>query len=106
MDRIETYDTVSQAVEGLRKQGYTEDFNIAGNCLECAAREIKLLHDEFKVDKLFRFEGMTDPGDEAAVYAISSHKHDHKGILVSAYGIYADEVTEELVKALYIDPNK
>ncbi len=29
------YDTVSAAVNGLKKRGYTLDFNLAENCLIC-----------------------------------------------------------------------
>jgi nicotinamide mononucleotide (NMN) deamidase PncC len=59
-----------------------------------------LFPEEFVVDKHYRFEGNTDPGDEAVVYAISSEKHQVKGTLINAYGIYSDPVSDEMVKAL------
>jgi len=96
-------DTLSQTIEQLRKEGYTLDFNIQGNALLCSNGRHKVLHDEFVIDKVFRFEGMTDPADEATLYAISSEKHDIKGILVNGAGIYSDDVTDEMLRALRIE---
>lgn len=51
---------------------------------------------------MYRYEGMTDPGDQSILYAISSEKYALKGVLVNAYGIYADPVTAEMEKKLTI----
>ncbi|AKQ46474.1 phosphoribosylpyrophosphate synthetase [Rufibacter radiotolerans] len=92
--------SVSEVLNHLKAEGYTEDFNLSDNCLVCHGNSLQLFPEEFVVDKHYRFEGNTDPGDEAVVYAISSEKHHLKGILVNAYGIYSDSATDELVKAL------
>lgn len=84
------FDTLSQAMNVLRDEGYVEDFNLKQNCLECRNGEYKVFHDEFKVDEYYRFEGMSDPGDSRILYAISSDKHKLKGQLVNGYGIYSD----------------
>jgi hypothetical protein len=91
-------DTLTAAIDALRKDGYTEDFNLKENCLECGA--LAVFHDEFHVDKYFRFEGETDPADEAVLYAISSEKHGIKGLLVNAYGMYSDPVADEIMAKL------
>jgi len=93
-----TYNTVSEAVEGLHQRGYTEDFSLASNHLSCAARNLKLAPEEFEVDETHRFEGETDPADEAVVYGISSK--NLKGVMVNAYGTYAESASAELVKKL------
>ena len=56
--------------------------------------------EEFVVDKHYRFEGASDPADEAIVYAISSTTHNVKGILVNGYGTSSDQLTEGLIDAL------
>jgi hypothetical protein len=56
------------------------------------------------VDKHYRFEGMSDPGDEAVVYAISSPRHGVKGTLVNGYGISSEALSAEMVKALQENP--
>ncbi|MEO6902709.1 MAG: cupin domain-containing protein [Bacteroidia bacterium] len=66
---------------------------------------MKLSSDEFVVDKHYRFEGLSDPADEAIVYAISSTKGNIKGTLVNGYGIYSESVTNEMLQALKENPH-
>lgn len=93
-------DTVSQVMEALRQQGYVEDFNMMETCLECREGHFKVFHNEFVIDKVYRFEGESDPADEATVYAISSPKYGIKGVLVNGAGIYTDSITDEMLEAL------
>jgi len=92
--------TVTEVLAKLKADGYTVDFNLHDNCLVCHENALTLHPEEFVVDQHYRFEGPTDPGDEAIVYAISSTKHDVKGTLVNGYGIYSDAMTDEMVNAL------
>ena len=100
---MENYNSLLEALDGLKAQGYTEDFNLKQNCLECGAGKYQLLHDEFHVDQVYRFESnSSDPDEESVLYAISSEKHELKGILLSSFGIYADPVAEEMLAKLKI----
>ena len=92
-----SYDTVTAAVTELRKRGYVKDFNLEVNYLRC--EDEKFHPEDFEIVEIYRFEGNTDPADEAVVYAIES-KNGDKGILVSGYGISADEMSSEMVKKL------
>ena len=56
----ESYGTLSQTINGLKKEGYTMDFNIQEDHL---ADRI-LSPDDFEIDKVFRFEGETNPEDQ------------------------------------------
>lgn len=94
--------TLSETMNELRKEGYTEDFNLQQNCLECRNGEFKVFADEFKVDKFFRFEGASNPSDSSILYAVSSDRKDVKGVLVNAYGIYSEPVTDEMMEKLKI----
>jgi len=94
------FDTLSEAMNALRKEGYVEDFNLKQNCLECRNGAYKVFHDEFEIDEFFRFEGMSDPGDSSILYAISSHKYKLKGQLVNGYGIYSEDITDEMLAKL------
>lgn len=98
---MEAYQTLSEAIAALRVQGYTEDFNLKQNCIACRNEEFQLLHDEFEVDQVFRFEDNTDPSDQAILYAISSTDKQLKGVLVNGYGIYSDAVTNEMAAKLH-----
>jgi len=96
----EQYDTMLQAIEALRKQGYTEDFNLQANCLDCRDNTMQLEPHEFEIDKVFRFYGPSDVDDESILYAISSEKFQLKGILVNGYGVSADPLTAAMVRKL------
>jgi hypothetical protein len=61
-----------------------------------------LTPDQFHVDQLHRFEGMTSPDDSAILFAISSSQ-GVKGLLVDAYGMYADALSPTMIKKLTID---
>ena len=97
---MENYETLSEAITALKNQGYTEDLNLKENCLECIAGHTKILPHEFTIDKSFRFDVDEDPSDQAVVYAISSDKHSIKGILVNGYGLYSDDVANEMLEKL------
>ena len=92
--------TLSEVLNNLREEGYTTDFNLAANCLVCGHNMLEIHPDDFIVDRHFRFEGMSDPDDEAVVYAISSEKHGLKGVVVNGYGLYSDHATNEMMKKL------
>jgi hypothetical protein len=94
-----SYDTLSEAVNGLKQRGYTIDFNIESDVLVCRKTPLSLSPNEFEITEVYRFEGNTDPADEAIVYAIES-KHGQKGILVNGYGPDSDPVGDALVKKL------
>ena len=99
---MEEMTTMTEVINGLRKNGYVEDFNLQQNSLLCSSNHYSVFHDEFVIDQVYRFEGDSDPGDEATVYAISSPKYDIKGILVNGAGIYTDEMTDEMLESLKI----
>lgn len=91
-------DTLSMTLDKLKEEGYTEDFNLLADCIECKGKRLE--PGQFVIDKVYRFEGKSDPADESVLYAISSLDNSVKGTLVNGYGIYSDEATTEMIKAL------
>lgn len=96
----ESYGTLSETINGLKKEGYTHDFNIRTDYIICSQTNVKLSPDDFEIDKVYRFEGVSNPDDESVLYAISSTKPGVKGVLVNGYGISADEATDRLITKL------
>jgi hypothetical protein len=96
MDII-NYDTVTEAVEGLRRRGFYVDFNLSENCIVCDNGKFDV--NDFEIVECYRFEGDTDPSDEAVVYAIQSI-NGVKGVLVNGYGISAEALSDEMAKKL------
>jgi len=97
---METYDTVTAALTGLKAKGYTLDFNIAFDKLMCSNNEVCLNPDEFEITEVYRFEGDTNPSDEDVVYAVASLDNTIKGTLTSAFGMYADTISTEMLRKI------
>lgn len=89
------YDTVASAIEKLRAQGFTIDFNLEENAISSPNNSYNA--DDFEVMDAYRYEGDSDPGDEACVYAIQS-KDGEKGILVAGYGPSAVSISADMLK--------
>jgi hypothetical protein len=96
---MHNYDTVSEAVNDLRKRGYTEDFNLGIDALTC--KGVKCDPEDFDITEIYRFEGNTDPADEAIVFAIESPKNNIKGVLVNGYGISSDALSSAMIKKFH-----
>lgn len=91
------YATVLEAIKQLRDGGFMVDFNIEGNFLSANSSQYHI--DDFEIVEIYRYEGDTNPDEEATVYGIQS-KDGVKGILVTSYGMYIDDVSEELLQKL------
>lgn len=97
-----TYDTMTEAINGLKKRGYTVDFNIAFDRIICSDNKHILEPADFEITEMHRFEGFTNPADEDVLYAVESKKGNIKGIITSAFGPYADNVSAEMISKLSI----
>jgi hypothetical protein len=96
------YDTITEALAGLKQRGFALDFNLAENCLICQGNRFDV--NDFEISEWYRFEGDTDPSDEAVVYAVESN-NGVKGVLVTGYGISAEGMSAELAQKLRLDRN-
>ena len=83
-------ETVSDALTLLASEGYTEDFNLVGAAAVCPA--CGHAHDlgVLGIERQFRFEGPSDPADEAIVLGLRCPRCGARGVLVSAFGPDAD----------------
>jgi hypothetical protein len=98
---MKSYNSVTEAINDLRKRGYTEDFNLQAHCVECASKQVQWDPENFNIDEYYRFEGMSNTDDNSIVFAISS-KDGVKGVLVDAYGVYAENLTEPMIRKLTV----
>jgi len=93
-------DTVTEAMRLLEADGYTEDFNLTSGLLDCAACQIGHEPVVGIIERQYRFEGASNPDDEAVVFGVRCPACGAKGVLVSAYGPGADpEALAWLTKA-------
>ncbi|QMU28912.1 phosphoribosylpyrophosphate synthetase [Adhaeribacter radiodurans] len=98
---MKQFDTLVEALQDLKRRGYTYNFNVAQECLECAEINLKLYPQDFNVTEFYRFEGPTDPADSTILYAIEG-KNGTKGVLVNAYGVYSDPGSAALMAKLHL----
>lgn len=94
------YDTVVDAVNGLKGRGFTLDFNIDFDKIKCVQNDHCLDPSQFEITEMYRFEGDTNPADEDVVYAVESKDGKLKGIITSAFGTYADSASTEMLRKL------
>jgi len=98
---MKSYNNLVEGINDLKKQGYTEDFNLKENCLECRNGQYKVFHNEFEIDQWFRIEGDDSSANNSSIlYAISSEKYKLKGVMVNAYGVYSDSIADEMLSKL------
>lgn len=92
--------SLSEVMNALIQQGYTQDFNLTSNQLNGGKNPLQESPDQFLIDRHYRFEGESDPDDEAIVYAISSIDGQIKGILVNGYGTSSENCGDEVIQKL------
>ena len=97
---MNNYENLIDAISGLKKLDYIENFNLKQDCIECRNGEYKVFHNEFIIDSYYRFEGDSNPEDQSIIYAISSDKYNLKGVLINSYGIYSEPVSDEMLSKL------
>ena len=96
---MKSYESLIDALDDLRKRGYEADFATETDCLYCGDLDLRLNHEEFNVDEVYRFEGSSNPDDNAVLYAFSSST-GVKGTLVDGYGAYSENLSFEMAKKL------
>ncbi len=97
-----SYETLVEAIQDLKQQGFTDDLNLCYEGLENKNKKCVHKAEEFNVVAFYRFEGATNPSDNVILYAIETSNGD-KGLLVDAYGVYSGNISPEVIKKLTIN---
>jgi len=100
---MKTYDSLVDALDDLKKRGYDADFELQSNCLYCSNLDLRLNEEEFSIDEVYRFEGDSNPDDNAVLYALTSPT-GVKGTIVDGYGVSSDNISFEMAKKLNSQP--
>jgi hypothetical protein len=93
-------ETLSQAVERLTAAGYRDDFRAEPGGLRALGTGCIHAPESLVIDELVRFEGASDPEDEAILFALRCAKHGTRGTYVAAYGPSMDPLDAEMVRRL------
>ena len=81
--------SMSSCLAKIVSEGYTEDFRITDDGMEAVHKQSHYSPHEVQVSNFFRFEGESDPADNAILYVIETDDGT-KGTLVDSYGTYND----------------
>jgi hypothetical protein len=97
------YNTVTEAIKTLREDGFTADFDlkrgtIFSNGKRLTARQVRLV-------VVYRYEGLSDPADEATVYGLLTSE-GIKGILVTGDEIYSETESAAFLALLHQSERK
>ncbi len=90
------YDTLVEAIETLKKQGYIHNFRISDKGFLVEGKEKGYIADEVELHEFHRFEGNTNPADMSIVFAVQTSSGE-KGTVVDSYGVRGSEITSKFM---------
>ena len=93
---MRNYETVVEAINELRKRGFTLDLNISFDRL--LSKDLYLDPEDFEIIETYRFEGNSDPEDEDIVIALASKTSEAKGVFTGSFGLYANNDSFNTIK--------
>jgi len=93
-------ETLSEAIDRLRCADYRDSFRPEAQGLRALAARRLYAPEELVVDEVVRFEGPTDPGDEAILFALRSRDGAMRGTYTAGYGSSVDPINADLVRRL------
>jgi hypothetical protein len=91
--------TLTAALEDLRRRGFGQSLEASGGGIRVVNGRRVYRPQELTIVEHHRFEGVSDPDDMAVVYAIQA-TDGTRGVLVDAFGAYADPTLGEIVRQI------
>jgi len=96
--KTDNMQTLSEVTNKLVVDGYEVDFKIdEKGKLYSPRKEKSYPPEKIHIVNFFRFEGASDPDENAILYAIETDDGE-KGTLTDAYGAYADAKVSKFIK--------
>ena len=89
--------TIVEVIARLREKNYIHDFDISHTKLISKDTGEQFTPHDMIIDKSFRFEGDSNPDDMSILYSLTSNTGT-KGILIDAYGTYANPDISAFIK--------
>ncbi len=89
--------SLSTCLNKVISDGFTEDFKVTEKGLEGLHNKKLYQSGDVQIVNFFRFEGTSNPDDEAVLYVIEANDGT-KGTLIDAYNLYADPLVGEFIK--------
>ncbi len=94
-------ETMTEALERLTAVGFSDDLVPDGEALRAVGSGVRHDPADLAVVETVRFEGPTDPADEAIVFALTAASGEPVGTFTMAYGPAAGPDDAEIVERLH-----
>jgi hypothetical protein len=94
MSQMYHYATVSKALDDLNENGYTYDFNLHSD-------DIIKNPQHYEIEHIYRYEGDSNPDDEATVYGIKSSS-GKKGVFVAGFSANSENDAAQVLNEISI----
>lgn len=91
--------SLATCLNRMVSDGYTENFTISEQGLSSIEHNQVYGPDEIQVVNFYRFEGESDPADNAILYIIETND-GVRGTLVDAYGPYSDSPVGQFMQSV------
>lgn len=88
---------IARVEKKMNEEGYTSNFRITPEGLASDNSEHIYSPDQIRIVNFYRFEGVSDPEDNAILYVIETTKGE-KGTITDAYGAYSDPDVDDFIK--------
>lgn len=98
---VNQYRNVVEALAELARRGFTANFEYLDDAFTAVDLGRSFLAEALTIVEHHRFEGASDPDDMAVVYAIES-RDGIRGVLVDAFGVYANPNLGEFLRKVKI----
>ena len=94
----------AEAVQALRAEGYGESIEVSENGIWCKGCQRFHAVDGVVQERIYRFEGASNPDDMSIVVGLRCRTCGRSGIVVSAYGPAADPKLFDVLMQMPIGP--
>lgn len=94
---------VAEAVESLRSEGYDDSIEVSVEGIWCAGCNQHHAVTGVVQERIYRFEGASNPEDMSIVVGLRCRICGRKGIVVSAFGPDADPRLFEILNQIPIE---
>lgn len=89
----------------LRERSYTCDFELTAAGLYCKKCNEVFKSDDLIIERVYRFEGDSNPDDMAVLYGVKAG-NGMKGVIIDAYGTYDNNELGEFLRKVKVEEVK
>lgn len=97
---MENYATKTEAIIDLQERGYDQDFVLKSEGILCIQQNELVRPEAFEITETYRFEGKRRPYDNYIIYAVRSVENDFKGILMTSFKGFENNISIHLYSKL------